>query len=262
MRQFRWSTGLEFNTGMFRIQSTDVFSAPEVQVTEEDLARADGVVQLYDKLGGRVINFGGLIRGLDQDQADTAIDVLKSKTLNLRGGVGEMAIDFPEGDRIWRGKITNLNIGRSSTDISRATFSFQLRCPKPAAESSLGLIPFLTGGSKTVISSSNSYQVYNQGTYIAKPVITFTVGAITTSIVGFSIGNPNTSQTVSFEALVKTGDAITIDCEAETVFVNTTEVRPFGSFPSWLPEYGLIDYNDTTTTRSILIDGVYIPKYL
>jgi hypothetical protein len=262
MRKFAWSQGLDFNNGSYRIQSTDIFSAPEVQISEEDLARADGVVQLYDKLGGRTINFGGIIRGSSQNDADNLIDNLKRKTLNLRSDTGVMAVDFPEGDRLWRGKITNLIIGRRNTDVSRATFSFQLRTPKPAADSALGLQPFITGGAKTVISSSNSYQVINAGSYLGKPVISLTVNSITTAVVGFSIGNPYTGQTVSFEALVKTGDAITIDCDQQKIFVNTQEVRAIGNFPAWLPDVGLMDYNDTTTSRNITIDGVYMPRYL
>lgn len=262
MRKFNWSQGINFNDGNFRIQSTDLFSAPEVQITEEDLARADGVVQLYDKLGGRTINFGGLLRGTDQASADQLIDQLKRYSLNLRGGTGVMAVDFPEGDRLWRGKIINLIVGRSSTDISRATFSFQLKTPKPAAESSLGLIPFVTGGAKVISASAATFQVYNQATYLAKPTITLTVGAITSGIVGFSIGNPDTSQTVTFEAYVQAGDAITIDCYEERVFVNTLEVRARGSFPAWLPDYGLMDYNDTTSTRTVTLNGVYMPRYL
>lgn len=262
MRKFNWSQGIDFNNGSYRIQSTDLFSAPEVQITEEDLARADGVVQLYDKLGGRTINFGGLLRGTSESEADTLIDNLKRRALNLTGGTGVMAVNFPEGDRLWRGKITNLNIGRSSTDVSRATFSFQLRTPKPAADSALGLQQFITGGSKVITSSSNSFQVNNAASYIAKPIITLSVTSITTAVVGFSIGNPYTSQTVSFEALVKNGDSITIDCDLQKIFVGTQEVRAFGTFPSWLPDIGLIDYNDTTSTRSIVIDGVYMPRYL
>lgn len=262
MRKFNWIQGINFNDGAYRIQSTDIFSAPEVQISEEDLARADGVVQLYDKLGGRTINFGGLLRGASEADADTLIDNLKRRTLNLRGGTGVMAVNFPEGDRLWRGKITNLVIGRKSTDVSRATFSFQLRTPKPAADSALGLQQFVSGGAKTVISSSNSFQVNNAGSYIAKPIITFSVNAITTSIVGFSIGNPYTGQTISFEAPVKNGDAITIDCDQQKVFVNTQEVRVFGNFPAWMPDIGLMDYNDTTTSRNITLDGVYMPRYL
>lgn len=75
MRKFNWS-GLSLNDGAFRVRETNLFDAAEMQVATEDLARDDGLVQLYERMGGRQIEFSGYIRAEDQDSADAAIDML------------------------------------------------------------------------------------------------------------------------------------------------------------------------------------------
>lgn len=259
MRKFNWS-GLSLNDGAFRVRETNLFDAAEMQVATEDLARDDGLVQLYERMGGRQIEFSGYIRAEDQNSADAAIDMLKKRLTYVRG-VGAMTVDFPEGDRVWFGKVINKNIGRSNTDISRATYSFVLQTPKPYGSAATGLQEFAPA--QTITTSAITAQVNNIGTYLAKPLITLTITSNSDELAEFRIGNPETSQYVSFTASnLQPGDAITIDCDLSKVFHNSEELRPFGVFPAWLPEIGLIEYNDSMTTRSVIMTTGFIPRYL
>lgn len=260
MRKFNWS-GLSLNEGSFRIQSTNLFDAAEVQVATEDLARDDGLVQLYERLGGRQIEFSGYLRTESQEAADAAIDLLKKRLTYISGGIGAMTVDFPEGDRVWQGKVINKNISRGSTDVSRAGFSFVLQTPKPYGSSAAGLQEFAEA--QTITASAITQQVNNIGTYLAKPLVTLTVNAASDAAVEFRIGNPETGQYVSFSvANLQIGDAITIDCDIHRIFHNSEEIRPFGVFPSWLPELGLIEYNDSMSSREVVMSTQFIPRYL
>ena len=260
MRKFNL-TGLSLNDGSFRVRETNLFNAAETEIATEDLARDDGLVQLYERMGGRQIEFAGYIRADDQNSADAAIDLLKKRMTYVSGGIQAMTVDFPEGDRVWHGKIINKNISRNNTDVSRAGFSFVLQTPKPYGSSAAGLQQFAPA--QTITSSAITAQVNNVGTYLAKPLITLTITDASDTSAEFRIGNPETSQYVSFSASnLQPGDAITIDCDLSKVFHNSEELRPFGVFPAWLPEIGLIEYNDSMTTRSVIMTTGFIPRYL
>lgn len=260
MRKFNL-TGLSLNDGSFRIKETNLFGAAETQIATEDLARDDGMVQLYERMGGREIEFAGYLKGDDQNSADAAIDLLKKRLTYARGGIQSMTVDFPEGDRVWFGKIINKNISRKNTDVSRAGFSFVLQTPKPYGSAATGLQQF--AAPLTITSSAITAQVNNTGTYLAKPLITLTVTAASSSAVDFRIGNPETSQYVSFSVdNLKVGDAITIDCDLNKAFHLSEEIRPFGAFPSWLPEYGIIEYNDSMSSRNVIMTSDFVPRYL
>lgn len=260
MRKFNL-TGLSLNDGSFRVRETNLFNAAETEIATEDLARDDGLVQLYERMGGRQIEFAGYIRADDQNSADAAIDLLKKRMTYVSGGIQAMTVDFPEGDRVWHGKIINKNISRNNTDVSRAGFSFVLQTPKPYGSAATGLQQFAEA--QTITSSAITAQVNNIGTYLAKPLITLTVTSASDAAAEFRLGNPETGQYVSFSvADLQVGDAIVIDCDLNKVFHRSDEIRPFGVFPSWLPEIGLIEYNDSMTSRNVIMTTDFIPRYL
>ncbi len=258
-RKFNFS-GLDLNDGStFRITETSIFGMADIEIVTADLARADGLVQLYDRLAGRLIDFSGQIRTTSQNDTDIAIDALKRR---LRyGSSGIMTVDFPEGDRLFYGKVININISRSSTDISRATFSFQLQTPSPVSSSSVGMLDFCEV--QNITASAITASTRNVGTYLAKPIVTINIGVNTQNqFAEFRIGNPETSQYVSFSAVVDSNDSIRIDCEAQKIFLNTQEIKPSGAFPSWLSDGGFIEYNDSMSSRSVILTAQYNPKYL
>lgn len=250
--------GIDLNDGvMFRIKDTNLFGTADVVVDYADFARSDGRTFLGDRMAGRTIEFAGQIATKSQAEADTAIDILKRL---LRYGVTTVVVDFPDGDRMWRGEVSNINISRGAQDISRAAFSFQLMTETPAAEATGGAVPLVEP--TTITNSSALLSGDNVGTYIAQPLITIQTLSVSNGA-EFIIGNPDTSEYTTFTLPFKSGDIITIDCQRKSIVHNGSIIRGAGTFPAWLPGKGLIEYNDNiNTSRQVKLTATYTPRYL
>ena len=261
MRAFDWNT-LNLQSAPFRVIASNVFDAPSVDINKADPTRADGVVHLFRKMGGRVITVSGSIRVENDELAtDTAIDLLKKKTLSYRG-TGELGVVIAGKRRYWTGRATNVTIGRKNTDVSRATYGFQVECEKPYGLDQDGLVPFMP--TTVVTSQYASIGTQNDGTYLAAPVTTLGVtsvpgGSATTTI---TLSNPETNEELQFTLTLKNGDTIQIDCDKRQIFQNTTKIYWSGVFPEWLPEGGLFNYADTLASRNITASGNYMRKWL
>lgn len=260
MRQFDWNA-LNLQADPFRVTATNVFDSPSIDITKADPTRADGVIHLYRKLGGRDINVAGLIRSDSEQGADTALDLLKKRALTYRG-TGELGVVIAGKRRFWRGAITNHAINRKNTDVSRMGYSFVVETEKPYALDVDGAVQF--AAATVVTSPYATLGTINDGTYLAAPVVTIQITTVPsgTATGTFSIRNPETNEEVTFEATVSNGDTITVDCDKRRIFQNTTELYGTGIFPEWLPEGGLLDYNDTLVSRTVTVSATYMRKWL
>lgn len=260
MRGFDWNN-LNLQGDPFRVTATDVFDSPTVDVTSADPTRADGIIQLYRKLGGRDITVAGLIRAADEMTADLALDTLKKKVLTYRGK-GELGVVIAGKRRYWIGIAKNNTITRKNTDVSRMGYSFQVETEKPYALDQDGSVSFAPA---TVVTSPYAtLGTQNEGTYLAAPEVTIQIGTVPGGVAtaDFTIKNPETNEEVTFTATVKNGDTLLIDTNKRRIFQNTTEIYGVGVFPEWLPEGGLLDYADTLASRSVTVSATYMRKWL
>lgn len=263
MRSIRWG-GIDLNSadGVYRVLETDVFSSPEVRMDMLDLTRNDGRVMLYESLGGRTINMKVGVSALDQSSADSALDNLKSAVYYPGGRLGQLLVSFPEGDRLFTGKGTNTIVSRDAQDISDATISFQIVTEKSYSESTLGYLDF---GAQTVITTSSSaIPVQNNGTYLALPTVVITFSSLPVTSAQFTIGNPDTSQYLTFSATgLTTSSTLTIEIQANRVLVDNRLVRSYGSMPKWMKGYGILEYSDNIgAPHTVTITPRYIPRYI
>lgn len=260
MRAFDWNN-LNLQSDPYRVTATNVFDAPQIDITSADPTRADGVIHLYRKLRGREIDVSGLIRAASELDADYALDTLKKKILTYRGK-GELGVSIGGKRRFWTGIIGNQTIGRKNTDVSRMTYSFQLSTEKPYALDEDGSVSFAPA---TVVTSPYAtLGTQNDGTYLAAPEITIQVGTVPggTATADFTIKNPETNEEITFTATVKNGDTLFINTDKRRIFQNSTEIYGVGVFPEWLPEGGLLDYADTLASRSVTVSATYMRKWL
>lgn len=89
--------------------------------------------------------------------------------------------------------------------------------------------------------------------------LTLVTGGTTASI---TIGNPETSRSITIFRNWSAGDSLEIDTLNKTVRVNGGDVSYSGSFPTWKPGIRYISYADTFTTRSIGILVTYRAAYI
>lgn len=260
MRAFDWNQ-LNLQSDPFRVTASDVFDAPSVDITSADPTRADGIIQLYRKLGGRNITVAGLIRSESELAADLALDQLKKKVLTYRGK-GELGVVIAGKRRYWIGIAKNATISRKNTDVSRMGYSFQVDTEKPYALDEDGAVSFAPA---TIITSPYAtIGTQNEATYLAAPLITIQITTVPTGTATgtFTLKNPETNEEIEFTATVKNGDTITVDCDKLRIFQNSTEIYGAGLFPEWLPEGGLLDYTDTLASRTVTVSATYMRKWL
>jgi len=258
-RYFDWNS-LDLTALPFRVTKTNVFSAPQIDITTADPTRADGIIQLYRKIKHREITLEGLIRTDSAMAADTARDLLLKRLYYMRGK-GALTFAASGMKRTFTGGIMNVIVPREGQDISRMAYSFQMMTDNAYATDDAGLIQF---ASPTVISSPYaSIATQNDGTYLAAPVITLQVTSVPSgsALSTFSIRNPQTNESLTFTTTVENGDTITIDCDKLQTFRNSTRLDPTGTYPEWLPEGGLIEYSDSLATRSISLSANYMRKW-
>ena len=252
--------GFDLNDGgNVRVQSTNLFGIAKRTVDSGELARDDGRILLNSgHFAGRTISVAGQVSASSQRECDWLIDWLK-RTLTF-GQKIELATNFPEGYRIWSGVATNLNISRGSFDVSRAGFSFEMECESPAARSSVGLIDF--SAATNISTAASAISVENIGTYRTKPTIIISSSSSSSSSTEITLGNPDSSEYLTFNANLKAGDVITVDCEAKTIIHNSMQLRASGTFPCWEYGAGMLEYQDNLAARNHQLRAVYNPKYI
>ena len=252
--------GFNLQSKPFKVQGTDAFSAPVRDIIVHELARSDNAVDVFRRYNSRNINLNGSIHADDEVGCDLAIDQLKLKV--MQAGKGQLQMGYAGGYRYWAAEAKNLNIARRATDLSTAAWSVQMLVAKFYA----------TDGNRDVLiddevvtTDSANILITPLGTYLSRPLITITYGAIdpSDSDLEITIGNPNSNDYLSITETIQPGDVLSIDTLYERVFLNSELLKPVGSFPAWQPgQTSGFDYSDTATTRSATIraeaDRVFI----
>lgn len=260
MRAFDWN-GLNLQSYPFTVTATNIFDSPKVQVTSVELARADGVIDLYRKLGNREIDVTGQIKSTNEVDADLALDLFKKRVLSYIGS-GSLSFGFADMTRTYTGKAVNSIITRSRTDISRMGYSFQVHTEKPYALDDAGSLQFIP--TTVVATSSATIATTNDATYLASPYLTLQFNTVPggSASATISIRNPQTSETLEITTNLTNGTTITIDTDKKRTFKGSEEIYASGIYPEWLPEGGLLDYSDNLATRNVTVSGNYMRKWL
>jgi hypothetical protein len=250
-------SGFSFTDAPFRMLGTDAFSGPEREIIAKELARADNQVAVFRRFRSRIINLNGLIVDSSSDAVDLDQDNLKLKT--LFAGRGSLNIAYAGGYRRWGAEVMNCFITRNAEDVSRAAYSIQFSCDKAyATDGTTGTLI------NTTITANGPFSVVVAGTFMALPQIVLTVNSVTaTGPVDIIIGNPSSGEyiTVPQRNLVA-GDTISIDCDNELVFHNSTLVAASGYFPGWAPGNGSLEFSCSASSFSIGTLGTYEKRYL
>lgn len=249
--------GLDLQAGYFRISETDAFNAPAKSIDVINLARKDGAKAVFEKYSSRKINLTGYIQADTEDNADGALDQLKSY-VNRRGL--QLKVAYRGAFRIWTVNAESLQVARRGVDVSRMGFNLSLVAPDPFAkdENTTTLV------NESNLTTSANIPVVGGGSYFALPVITITINAINpddedvTIVISNAIENTSMSITGTFTA----GDVITIDSYNEIIYLNSSIIEGDGLFPIWSPTGGTLEYTDDATTRDIDILATYYRRWL
>lgn len=249
--------GLDLQSGAYRITDTDAFSSPVKDVNIIELARKDGAKAVFERYKSRKINLTGYIQTDTVNEADSALDTLKS-FINRRGL--ELKIGYLDEYRVFTVNTESLQVARKNTDVSRMGFNIQSVAPNPFAvdETETTLVD------ESGVTSSANISVNAGGSYFALPLIVITINAIDPddSPVTITIGNAIENTYMSITGTFVAGDVITLDSYNEIIYLNSAIIEGDGIFPIWSPAGGTFEYTDDATTRDIDILATYYRRWL
>jgi len=249
--------GLDLQAGYFRIVETDAFNAPPKAVSVLDLARKDGAKAVFEKFGSRKINVTGYIQADTEDNADGALDQLKSY-VNRRGL--DLKVYYRGAYRVWRVNVESLQTARKNTDVSRMPFNLSMVAPNPFAKDETETTLVDEAG----ITTSTNIPVVGGGSYFAQPVTVITINSIDPDddYATISIGNAIENTYISITQIFQAGDVITIDSFNEIIYKNNEIIEGDGLFPVWSPEGGTFEYTFDATTLDVDILSTYYRRWL
>jgi len=249
--------GLDLQAGYFHIVETDAFDAPPKAVTVLDLARKDGAKAVFEKFGSRKMYLTGYIQADTEDNADGALDQLKSY-VNRRGL--ELKVAYRGANRVWTVNVESLQTARKNTDVSRMPFNLGLVAPNPFASDETKTTLVDEAG----ITSATNIPIIGGGSYFAAPLTVITINDVTPDDdnVTITIGNAIENTYMSITDIFAIGDVITIDSFNEIIYKNSEVIEGDGLFPVWSPTGGTFEYSFDATTLDVDIFSDYYRRWL
>jgi len=250
--------GFDLTASPYSVVKLDPIGSPSKSTTMFPLARADGSVRTFEKYDSRIITVEGTIISDSQANMESAIDDLKEQ---LRLESGSLQYDWAGGVRIHECTCTDFNIDRNPGNISFVPYVAQFECESPFATD--GVTDTLVS-SQSITTATYDMAITVAGTYDAQPVITMTISAINPSVSDTQIivSNAANSQFLTVEETFTAGDTLLIDCNEFRVFQNGAFVPSTGLFPSFATGAGVLSFESTSTTRTVVLTATAERRYL
>lgn len=249
--------GLDLQAGYFRIVETDLFNAPPKNVDIIELARKEGAKAVFERFASRKFYLTGYIKADTEDNADGALDQLKSFV--SRRGL-ELKVGYRGANRVWTVNLDSLQTARKNTDVSRMPFNLTGIAPNPFAvdETRTTLVD------ETGITSATNIPVVGGGSYFAQPLTVITINSVNPddADVTISIGNAIENTYMDITDTFVAGDVLTIDSFNEIIYKNSEIIEGDGIFPIWAPTGGTFEFSFDATSIDVDIFSDYLRRWL
>lgn len=105
--------------------------------------------------------------------------------------------------------------------------------------------------------SSDGASFFVDGSYIAEPLVTVTLSAVTGGTGSVSLFNASTNQGITISGTFTDGDVIEVDSLNYTVLINGVNTDFEGLFPVFPPGSQRIGYSDTFSSRTVTVTVEY-----
>lgn len=250
--------GFDLTASPYSVTTLDPVGSASKSTTLFPLARADGSVRVFQKYDSKVITVVGRIVSDSQANLESAIDDLKEQ---LRLESGSLQYDWAGSVRIHECTCTDFNIDRNPGNISFVPYSAQFECESPFSTD--GTTDTLVNA-QSITAATYDMAITVAGTYDAQPVITMTISAINPSVSDTQIivSNAANSQFLTVEETFAAGDTLVVDCNEYRVFLNGAFVPSTGLFPSFATGAGVLSFESTATTRTVVLTATAERRYL
>lgn len=241
-------------TGL-RVVRTDPFRAPDREANSFPIANANKSKTSAAYFRKKKINVSVEIGRNDRDLFEASLDQLYTI---LQTREATLQFNYANSYRKWTATLSNISIDDPQGGLGNVELEFTCSDPMGYDTSSTTII----NSSRTGRTSTDNFVLGGTFKYQA-PVITITL----TNVTGgtnktVSIGNPATGQQVDITRNWATNDVIVIDCVADSVKVNGSDVDFDGGIPKWAPGAGSMSYTDNLTTATHQHSGIHYRRYL
>lgn len=228
---------------------------PNRALTVVQIANRDKSVLSIANYSDKKINVLVEIGQNTRELLDDAIDVLYKF---LQPQEAALVVSVGSGTRQWTATLANVSI--SDVLGGHALLDIEFQCSDPIGRDVNTTQLFTTA---LTGSTSNTNFVVGGTAYWQQPKITITYSALTGgSSAQIRVGNDATGQQIIITRTMVAGDVLEIDSMLGTVKVNGVEVAYTGAFPQWNPGSGTLSYEDSMTTRTFTMTGVYYKRYV
>lgn len=232
-------------------------ATPNKQAKAYALAHANANAIPFTEYPNRPVTISGQISGTSIADCDSIIDTLQGY---LRNQDANLDIAYNGGTRRYIGTATTIDIKRPG-GLAYASFTITFTC-QPFGQDT-GTTTALNGTGRTA-GAYHDTETFSGTAPYQLPIITITFSAVsdTTNPQTVAVGNDSTGQQIAVNRVWTATDVLVIDRTTNKVTVNGTEVEFSGAFPTFAPGSGIIGYSDSFTTRTMVENVVYTPRYL
>jgi phage-related protein len=237
------------------VSETDVYSAPPNDIQAVELAGRDGALIVQQRYKSKRFTADGHIQKDTIVELETTLDAFKAAMASKNQAFD---IDYAGGVRRFLASAENIIIARKGP--TTCGFSVEFLSPDGMGWDIDG-IALLSPTS--VSASAQTYAVTVGGSYMAEPLLTYTLSSVTGGTnKTVTLSNGGSLRGLSVTRTWSSGDVLEVDSLKKTVYVNDVPTDFLGQFPTWQPGAGTLDYLDDFTTRTASVQMTYTRRYL
>lgn len=233
---------------------------PEKVINIQSDSIRDGWSLIDVKYTNKIITANGWLISDSAANLKTLIDIFKG---SLRPNDKNLDIETYGGSGVytrWVATVRSIQIPEEHWQITQKPFSVEFFCKPFGTATSTTTIDLNSGGNIT--STPYNEAIVFTGSYNPKPVITITVVA-ETNLTAIRFDNTTTSDWIQIARSFAAAEVLTIDCDAETVKVGTTDVDFTGVFSTFYPSTNAVRITSTDSGAfQITCSIVYYPTFL
>ncbi|MHA1329846.1 MAG: phage distal tail protein [Candidatus Hodarchaeales archaeon] len=226
---------------------------------KEDSIR-DGWSLADVRYSNKVITINGWLISDSGENLKTLIDNFKNY---LRPNEKNLDIEtYPgSGEYIrWIATTRAIRIPEEHWQVTQKPFEVEFLC-QPFGKATTSTTINLNSGSN-ITTSPYSEDISITGTYDCKPIITFTIVS-ETNLTALKFENDTNDDWIQVSTSFSTSDVLEIDCENETVKLNSVNQDFTGVFPRLKPgTNSLIITTTDSGSFALTVDITYYPTYL
>lgn len=238
------------------IDRREIHAVPKRNIKTEYLARNDGEKIMRAFYGSRTIEILGHIYAPDRATLETARDALMAYLIIPNSA---LVVDYGVSSRLFNCTVDNTIFTEVTAGFTQFTISFV--CSDPFGyDTATSSISFTS----PITTASSDQNITLGGSWLAEPIITLTLSSgtgLTNKTI--NVTNTATGEFIGVQRTWVAGDILQINSSTKVVTVNSVSVDYNGVFPKWQPIVpGVLRYTDDLTTRSVVIAGTYVKRYI